>query len=210
MHPATALLLLGLGGGAPTPDYRAELGARYAAESRRLASTDGLDAAADRAAQIDSQVGAFVQVRYEAALARNRAGEIRQAIQSYTRVLDLDPNHVGALYDRGELLLVAGADSDRVAARRDLEQAEKLRPDHWAVPYRLALLAAQDQNPSEMTNALSRALSNGMDLDLLATDPAWDTVLRQAQTGPILLRFARTYGSDALVQDLERRTGTSP
>ena len=149
-------------------------------------------------------------MRYEAALARNRAGEIRQAIQSYTRVLDLDPNHVGALYDRGELLLVAGADSDRVAARRDLEQAEKLRPDHWAVPYRLALLAAQDQNPSEMTNALSRALSNGMDLDLLATDPAWDTVLRQAQTGPILLRFARTYGSDALVQDLERRTGTSP
>ena len=208
MNPLVSVLLVGFGSSAPSPDYRTELGARYAAEVRSLASSDRPGTALERAAEIEAQVGPFVQVRYEAALAQNRAGAIRSAIRAYGRVLELDPDHVGALYDRGELLLVEGATADRSRARRDLERAEELRPDHWAVPYRLALLAGQDKDQTEMANALTRALRNGLDLGLLATDPAWDPLLRQERTGSALLRFVRTYGSDALVTDLERRIGT--
>ena len=64
------------------------------------------------------------------------------------------------------------------------------------------------QDQTEMASALTRALRNGLDLGLLATDPAWDSLLRQERTGSALLRFVRTYGSDALVTDLERRIGT--
>ncbi|HCH64352.1 MAG: hypothetical protein CL927_12395 [Deltaproteobacteria bacterium] len=210
MNVPVLLALIGFGSGAPSPDYRAELGARYAAEVRRLGSSGQLEAAMKRAAEVEAQVGPFVQVRYEAALARNQAGAIRAAIEAYGQVLALDPDHVGALYDRGELLLVAGTTADRVTARRDLEHAEALRPDHWAVPYRLALLAAQDQDSIEMANALTRALRNGLELGLIGTDPAWDPILRGDRTGPALMRFVRTYGSDDLVNELEQRTGTSP
>ena len=206
--PALLIAVRLAGTGAPPPDYRAELAARYAQELRLLAQRDGAEAVTDRAAQIESEVGPLVAVRYEAALAQNQAGLIPRALRSYGQVLELDPDHVGALYDRGELLLVGGAEADRARARSDLQRAESLRPDHWAVPYRLALLAGRDGLHQDMSEALTRSLRAGLDPGLLATDPAWDSVLRNPQTGPALLRFARTYGSDALVRQLERRTGT--
>lgn len=195
---------------APAPDYRAELGARLAAQVRAVSATDGLDAAIARAAEIEDHVGPLVAVRYEAALARNQAGAIRPAILAYGRVLELDPHHVGALYDRGELLVVAGTPADRARARSDLEQAEQLRPDHWAVPYRLALLSGQDGDAPEMLAALTRSLATGLDLGLLAQDPAWRPLLAADRTGPGLLRFARTYGTSALVRELERLGQAAP
>jgi len=195
-------------GGAPEPDYRAELGARLAAEVRALATAQSLDAAIERAVEIEDHVGPLVAVRYEAALARNQAGSIRPALVAYDQVLALDPDHIGALYDRGELLAVAGTEADRQQARTDLERAEQLRPDHWAVPYRLALLSARDHDARGMADALTRSLRAGLDLGLLANDPAWRAVLTHPDTGPTLLRFARTYGSDRLVQQLEQRTGS--
>ena len=207
MFCTTPLLLLAFGSDAPAPDYRSELGVRYAGELRLLADREGVEAAMVRAAEIESHVGPLLEVRYEAALARNQAGAIRPAIQAYGRVLALDPDHVGALYDRGELWLVAGSPADRSKARADLERAETLRPDHWAIPYRLALLAGQEQDQEAMVDALTRALRSGLELGLLATDPAWNTLLRDAESRPVLIRFVRTYGSDALVQELERRPG---
>jgi tetratricopeptide (TPR) repeat protein len=195
---------------APAPDYRAEVGARLAAEVRQLASAEGLDSAMARAAEIEDQLGPLVAVRYEAALARNQAGAIRPAIQAYGRVLELNPDHVGALYDRGELLVVAGTPEDRVQARADLDRAESLRPDHWAIPYRLALLSGQDGDAEGMITALTRSLRAGLDLGLLATDPAWTTLLGAPTTGPAIVRFARTYGSEALSRELDKRAGESP
>jgi len=210
MHPALLGATLFAVSNAPAPDYRAELGARFARQVRAVAAAEGLDAAIERAANIEDQVGPLTAVRYEAALAMNQAGKIRPAIHAYDRVLEHDPDHVAALYDRGELLLIAGTPADRNRARADLERAEALRPDHWAVPYRLALLAAQDGDGTEMTAALTRSLRSGLELGLLASDPAWHPILRSAQTGPGLLRFARTYGSDLLIQKLEQLAGSTP
>ncbi len=192
-------------GMAPAPDYRAELGQRLAGEVHIVAETDSLNAAIELAARIEDEVGALVPVRYEAALARNRAGLIGPAIQAYGRVLELDPNHVGSLYDRAELWLVAGSDADRARAKADLEHTETLRPDHWAVPYRLALLAGQQGDASALEAAVVRAIRAGLDLNLLAQDPAWLPLLRSEQTGPALRRIVVTYGSDALVRDLKER-----
>jgi len=151
-----------------------------------------------------------VAVRYEAALARNRAGHIGPAIQAYGRVLDLDSDHVGALYDRAELWLVAGSDTDRQQARADLERAETLRPDHWAVPYRLALLAGQDGQADRLEAAMTRSIRAGLDLDILLQDPAWLPVLRSETTGSVVRRIVRTYGSDALDRALEEAAGETP
>ena len=112
MFCTATLLLLGLGSEAPAPDYRSELGARYAAELRQGAARDGSDAAMKRAAEIESHVGPLLEVRYEAALARNQAGAIRPAIEAYGRVLALNPDHVVAVYVRGELWLVAVSPAD--------------------------------------------------------------------------------------------------
>lgn len=210
MHPAVLVVALLAVSTAPPPDYRAELGARLAASVRGLASARGVDAAVARAAELEDQLGPLPAVRYEAALALNQAGSIRPALQAYSRVLELDPDHVGALYDRGELLVVTGTAEDRSRARADLERAEALRPDHWAVPYRLALLSAQDGDAKAMSEAMTRSLRAGLDLDLLASDPAWRSVLQTPSTGPALLRFVRTYGSTQLVQQLEHLAGSPP
>jgi len=195
---------------APAPDYRAELGQRLAGEVHIVAEVDSLDAAIELAARIEDEVGALVPVRYEAALARNRAGLIGPAIQAYGRVLELEPDHVGALYDRSELWLVAGTEAERARAKTDLERAETLRPDHWAVPYRLALLAGQRGESNALEAAMTRSIRTGLDLDLLAQDPAWLPLLRSEQTGPALRRIVGTYGSDALVRELDKRAKETP
>lgn len=188
---------------APAPDYRAELGARLAAHVQHVADVEGLDAAIRFAAEVEDDVGSLVDVRYQAALARNQAGHIGPAIKAYGRVLALDPDHVGALYDRAELWLVAGSSEDRVQARADLERAEVLRPDHWAVPYRLALLAGQNQQTAQLEAAMTRSISAGLDLRLLLQDPAWLPLLRREATGGVLRRIVATYGSEALLRELE-------
>lgn len=210
MHPVALAASVAALSQAPAPDYRAELGARLAASVRAVATAEGLDAAVDRAAEIEDQVGPLVAVRYEAALAMNQAGNIQPAIRAYGTVLELAPDHTGALYDRGELWQLTGNPTDRARARHDLEHAESLRPDHWAVPYRLALLAGQDTDARGMSAALTRSLRAGLDLGLLASDPAWRPLLIHPKTGPSILRFARTYGATSLVQQLEHYSRTSP
>lgn len=181
---------------APAPDYPAELGARLAAEVRAVAETDS-EAAIALAARIETDVGALTAVRYEAALVRNRAGLIRPAIEAYTRVLELDPDHVGALYDRGELRLIAQSDDPtaRARAKADLQRAAELRPDHWAVHYRLAVLAAQEGEADVMESALLTALTHGMAPSLLLQDPAWRPFLVAEPAASRLRRLLRTHGS---------------
>ena len=207
---ATGPILMATVGLAPAPDYRAELGQRLAAQVHMVADIEGLDAAIRFAAEVEDAVGALVEVRYQAALARNQAGHIRPAIKAYGRVLELDPDHVGALYDRAELWLVAGTDADRIQARADLERAEALRPDHWAVPYRLALMAGQEQQTAQLEAAMTRSIRAGLDLRLLLQDPAWLPLLRSEVTGGVLRRIVITYGSEALLRELEDATGPRP
>lgn len=188
-------LLVGLSTAlAPPPDYRSELGQRLAADVRRVAEAEGLDAAISLAAAIEDDVGALVDVRYEAALARNRAGRIEPAIAAYTRVLELDPDHIGALYDRGELWLVDGQPENRARAHADLEHAQRLRPDHWAVHYRLAQLAGQEGDFRKMEQTLVQSVQNGLAVGLLLEDPAWQTLFADPDAGPVLTRIVRIYG----------------
>ena len=186
----------------PEPDARAALDEALAARVEALAGRDPAAAVAF-ARQIDGQVGALPAVRYELALTLNRQGELRAAREACDGVLELQPDHAAALYDRGELALLLG---DRAAARADLTRAAALRPRHWAVHYRLALLAAEDGDPTALEAALVMALRHGMDLRLLLDDPAWAPALSDPRAGPALRRVIVVYGAESLIRELEDRS----
>ncbi len=189
----------------PAPDVRAQVEVVLAAAVTHAAAlqetpVESAEAAAAVAARVEDRVGAFGAVRYEAALAWNRAGELDRARAAYDDVLDVVPGHAGALYDRGEIALLQG---DRPAARRDLEAAAALRPDHWVVYYRLAWLELDEGHTAAGEAQLLAALRHGLDLRMLVTDPGWQPLLARPEARRAIERLVVVYGSDALLRELE-------
>jgi serine/threonine protein kinase/tetratricopeptide (TPR) repeat protein len=77
-----------------------------------------------------------------------------QARRLYDRILELDPDHVATLLDRGLMQLEAG---DLDGARRDLDRALALRPDGPRVVYYRARLAEQAGEPQAGLELLGAA-----------------------------------------------------
>jgi tetratricopeptide (TPR) repeat protein len=181
----------------PAPDVREEVESVLAAA---VAGTPDPAAAHALAERVEDRVGVFAQVRYEAALAWNRAGELERARRGYDAVLETAPDHAAALYDRGEIALLQG---NRAAARSDLEAAAALRPDHWVVYYRLAWLELDEGHTAAGEDRLLEALRRGMNLRMLVEDPGWHELLKRPDARRAIERMVVVYGSDALLKDLE-------
>lgn len=181
----------------PAPDVRDEVETVLATAVAGARDPAAAHALAER---VEDRVGVFAQVRYEAALAWNRAGELDRARRGYDAVLATDPDHAAALYDRGEIALLQG---NRAAARTDLEAAAALRPDHWVVYYRLAWLELDEGHTAAGEDQLLEALHRGMELRMLVEDPGWRTLLKRPEARRAIERMIVVYGSDALLKDLE-------
>jgi hypothetical protein len=183
---------------APSPDYRAELGARLGAQIEALSASDP-EAAGRLGARVEDRVGPLAEARYATGLAFNRARDRSAALLWYDRCLALDPLHRGALYDRAELRLLGG---DREGARADLALLLAHPPVHWSTQLRVAQLAAMDGDPVAFERAMIGALAAGFELRTLGLDPAWRAWLDDPALGPILQRLIAVYGSDGLLDEL--------
>ena len=189
----------GRAAGAPAaPDYGEELGDRLAVEVERLSVEDPAAAAAFGERALD-RVAPLPALRYATALAHNRAGDRSRALGHYDRVLDVDPEHRGALYDRAELRLLTG---DAEGAMADLQRLLRLPPVHWATHFRLAQLAADRGDALAFEDALRNALRAGFELGTLRLDPKWRGWIDDPTLGPVLTRIITVYGSDSLLHEL--------
>ena len=205
--PALSLVLALATGSAhalrPPPDYRQELHQAAAAQIELLAAQGRVEEAEDLGARFLRRVEPSAAVHYELGLLQNRLGDLDGALRHYSAAIALDPDHVAARYDRGELLLVRGQVEE---ARADLERAAALRPDHWVVHFRLAELAGERGDLDGMEAHLMEALRHGFPLGTLVQDATWRRWAADPERGPILSRIIVVYGDESLLDAL--RGGT--
>lgn len=181
------------------PDYRAELHRSAAARVEALAQEGRLSEAVEFAERFQETVEPSAAVEYEVALSCRAAGRDREALAHYDRALGLDPAHAAALYDRGEMLLVL----DRIEeARRDFREAARLRPDHWAVHFRLAEMAARDRDPAAFEAHLTDALGHGFDFRAVIEDPNWRRWAVDPTLGPVIEKLIVVYSDEKLLDTL--------
>ena len=178
-----SLALLGVGtAGAVRPARRLpRRGHRAAAaELERLNARGEFEAVLEHGARFSKRVEPAGVVTYEMAYAANRQGQLPEALALYDRAIDEDPDLAAAFYDRGELLPERGDDAD---ARADFLRAAALRPDHWAVHFRLAHMAGRAGDPQLLQEHLMEALRHGFDFRTITSDPDWRAWARNPKLG---------------------------
>ena len=196
----TALLLGASAWAVPAPeDFRSVVHRSAAAELEALNASGHHLEVLQQGARFEAHVEGAALVRYEMAYAANRLGQERKALRLYTRALALQPDLAIALYDRGELRLLA---DDLSGARADFEAAARSRPDHWAVHYRLAHLAGREGKPEAMEEHLVEALRHGFDFRTLLGDSDWRAWSRDPSLGRVLQRLLVVYSDESVWDQL--------
>jgi tetratricopeptide (TPR) repeat protein len=191
-------LCLGAARAAREPDdYRADLMAGAAARVSRLSEAGTFDDAIALAERFQRQVEPSAPVTYEIAYALNRIGRRAEAIATYTKALALDPDHAASLYDRGELYLLDGRID---LAQVDFERAAVLVPDHWAVHFRLAELAARAHDAQSFESHLTDAVRNGFDFRTIVGDPNWQGWARDPELGKVITKLVVLYSQEDLLE----------
>ena len=180
-------------------DYRAELGASLRQRVESLNAAGQYDPAVEVGSHITQRVGDLAPVCYEVGFAADRLGKSDDALRWYDRAIAADPDLPEARYDRGELLLTRGQID---AAERDFEAAARLRPDHWAVHFRLAHIAGMRGDPTAFEEHLTDALREGFDFRSIEDDPKWKLWSRDPTLGPILERLIVVYSDESILDRL--------
>lgn len=180
-------------------DYEQELFSAAATRVEQLSAAGRTDEAVALGRRIERRIGPSSLVSYEIGYALNRQGDRDGALQAYDRALTLDPDLATARYDRGELLLLEGRDAD---ARADFEAAARLRPDHWAVHFRLAELDARAGDARGFEDHLVEAMRQGFDFRTVVRDPQWRSWYRDPSLGPVISRLVVVYSDEKLLDIL--------
>ena len=182
-------------------DYRESVMRFEAQRLEALNAAGRFDQVAAQGERFVDRVGAHPLVLYELGYAYNRMARLDLALDAYDRALDLDGDLAAARYDRGEILLSRGrldkADADFTAAAR-------LRPEHWAVHYRLAQVAGRKGDGPRMETELVEAVRNGFDFKTLLGDEDWRTFAADPTLGPVLTRMIVVYGDERVLEELRR------
>jgi tetratricopeptide (TPR) repeat protein len=181
-------------------DYRADLMAGAATRVARVSESGAPDDAIALAERFQRQVEPSAPVTYEIAYALNRLGRRSEAIATYTKALALDRDHAASLYDRGELYLLDGRID---LARADFERAAALVPEHWAVHFRLAELAARAHDAAGFESHLTEAVRNGFDFRTIVADPNWRGWARDPELGKVITKLVVLYSQEDLLELLQ-------
>lgn len=179
----------------PPTDFREVVHRSAAAELEALNARGDFAAVREHGQRFLDRVEPSARVLYEMAYAANRQGERRAALGLYDRAIEQDDELAVAFYDRGELHLL---EDDVAAARADFEAAARLRPDHWAVHFRLAHLAGRQGDPEAFDAHLMAALRHGFDFRTVVQDPDWRRWAAHPELGRVLRRLIVVYSDEAL------------
>lgn len=188
-------------------------------------------AAAAKAVALDPK---STQAAYQQATVAHASGELKGAVELYTRTLGLKPDHVDALVARAGLYI----DLRRIAeATADIQQARKLDPNDPRSTYLAALLAERSGDTAAVKKALNEvtALLDPLPIDFIRyrpqvlmlgglshfalgqpekAGPYLEMVLRQDPDSPVAKLLARIYlGSkrtDRAIEVLDRYLRSYP
>ena len=151
----------------------------------------------------EERVFRSARIHYELGLQYNKVGNTSTAEQEYRKALGINPQYTPALYDLAEILLLQGSVDSVVEAKHHLTTLQEAG-SHWVVSYRLAQIAASEQDPRVMEQQLKRALREGMPSQILMDDKVqWRGYLIDSNVALSMELLLSALGHEAIWKSLQ-------
>ena len=146
----------------------------------------------------EEKVFLSARIHYELGLQYNQVGDISSAEDEYRKALRINPKYVPALYDLAEILLLRGDIDSVEEAKRHLTTLQD-EGQHWVVSYRLAQIAASEEDSERMERQFKRALREGMPSQILVDDKIqWQRYLRNSNVALSMELLLSALGHEAI------------
>lgn len=170
-------------------DVKQELEYSALARIQRLSSSKE---AIDLVEDFEQAVFPSATLYYEVGLSMNQSGDLERAILCYQKSLEIDSEHIGALYDLAEIYLLKREFS---LSKQYLLRLTELSTVHWVVHYRLAQIAAHSKSVSTLEHHLSQAIHYGMPTQIFRDDVMqWRPFLEDSLVALSLEMFFQAQG----------------
>ena len=151
----------------------------------------------------EKRVFRSARIHYELGLQYNKLGKISLAENEYRDALTINPKYTPALYDLAEILLLQGSVDSVEEAKRHLMMLQE-EGKHWVVSYRLAQIAASEQDTGSMEQQLKRAFREGMPSQVLADDKVqWREYLGEANVALSMELLLSALGHESIWNGLQ-------
>ena len=186
----------------PPQDYREEKISGQLQQLEEMLAQHEYQSVIDQGIRFQDRFEPSPAVAYEVALAARLMGNVDLAFQYYDRVIELDPQHAAARYDRGEIFLLTLGDVE--SAKADFRIAAEMVPEHWGVYYRLAHIAGYELDMQALEANLDLAVAHGLDFQVLVQDPQWRQWAKHSTIGPVLKMVFLRYTTESVWREMER------
>lgn len=151
----------------------------------------------------EKRVFRSARIHYELGLQYNQLGNLSLAENEYRDALTINPKYTPALYDLAEILLLQGSVDSVEEAKRHLMMLQQ-EGEHWVVSYRLAQIAASEQDTGSMEQQLKRAFREGMPSQVLADDKVqWREYLGEANVALSMELLLSALGHESIWNGLQ-------
>jgi len=141
-------------------------------------------------------------ISYLVGLAWRFKGDNQRARALWEKVTREDPDYATTWYDLGELYLSAGEWSNAEAA---FEHVRRLTPEgaeSWLADWRLAEVAAFQQDPAAFESHMRAALRQGFTFERVAGLPNWQQFLADPVMQASVEKLISVYGTREVLESL--------
>lgn len=186
---------------AEPPDYAESLAIAAEAEADQLLADGRLEEALTLVRAFRASVLEHPRIAYEEALILRHMDRADEAADLLLEVTTEHPDMAAPWYDLGEIYLSRGRMAEARAAFQEATRRTEEHPLGWAGPYRLAEVAAFEEDPQAFEAALREALRRGFSFSrTVGGDPRWAGFLAHPALGPILRQIVTVYGEEAVLE----------
>ena len=186
---------------AEPPDYAESLAIAAENEADQLLADGRLEEALTLVQAFQASVLEDPRIAYEEALILRHLDRNEEATVLLLEITAKHPDMAAPWYDLGEIHLSKG---QMAQARTAFQEATNLTEEHplgWAGPYRLAEVAAFQEDAQGFEASLREALRRGFSFSrTVGGDPRWSRFLAHPELGPILRQLATVYGEEAVLE----------
>lgn len=158
--------------------------------------------AIERATTFQTQVTPDARLEYLIGLAYRGLEDDSSAEQHLRKAVEMDPERTDAWHDLGELLLDRGAYEPAKKAFTQVRDRVDRGKTAWIGPFRLAEVAAHQQQPEVFETELREAIRRGFSFKMVLHDPDWRTFARDPVIGPSVSKLVTVYGTPEQLKTL--------
>lgn len=142
------------------------------------------------------------RLEYLIGLAHRGLEDDASAERHLRKAVQMDPERTDAWHDLGELLIDRGAYGPAREAFVQVRDRIDRGRNAWIGPFRLAEVAAHQQQPEVFETELREAIRRGFTFNTVLHDPDWRTFARDPVIGPSVSKLVTVYGTPEQLKTL--------